>query len=130
MASATRTHRTKHARTGRRWIALVAAAVLLSAPSLVVITVRAAPARAWEVEGCTVGIDCPGDPGGGSLGLDNGECLWDSCGDGAQSGDPDPSDQCTASSCPDGQNPPAGQCSGDVISVDDLISCPPPPQPP
>jgi hypothetical protein len=61
-------------------------------------------------------VDCTGDPGGGSVGLDDGDCLWDSCGDGSQSGDPDPSDECTDSSCDDwthlggsdASTPPAG----------------------
>ena len=41
----------------------------MAVPSLVVMTVRATPAYAWDVEDCTVGLDCPGDPGGGSVGF-------------------------------------------------------------
>lgn len=51
------------------------AALVLTGPSLVVMSVHATPARAWDVEDCTPGFDCPGDPGGGSVGLDDGDCL-------------------------------------------------------
>ncbi len=111
------------------------AAMVLAGPSLVVMSVSATPAHAWDVEGCVSGDDCPGDPGGGSAGLDDGDCLWDSCGDGSQSGDPDPSDQCTDSSCQDGQNPPDKQCiiiikpDGTIVCIDNQPGDPPPPPP-
>lgn len=129
----------KRKKNVRRWIGLATAVLVMTVPSLVVMTIAAAPARAWDIEDCTAGEDCPGDPGGGSVGLDNGDCFWDSCGDGSQSGDPDPSDQCTDTSCQDGQNPPEKQC---VITIkpDGTLVCvvseqlppgePPPPPPP
>jgi len=135
MAEGTGAHKAKLARNGRRWVVLIAAAALITAPSLVVMTIRAAPARAWDVEGCVSGDDCPGDPSGGSLGLDEGDCLWDSCGDGSQAGDPDPSDECTDTSCQDDQNPPVKQCiiiikpDGTILCIDNQQGDPDPPPP-
>jgi hypothetical protein len=123
-----RTHTARY-RPGRRrrrpaWLLLLAA--LLLVPGLVTATSLRPPlAHAWDTIECTPGFDCPGDDSGGSVGLDNGDCLWDSCGDGGDGspgGDPDPQDQCTDQSCTDGQNPPAKQCAI-TVKDDGTIVC-------
>jgi hypothetical protein len=120
-------------KAGHRWIGLFAAVLLMTGGGLMTMVVHAVPAHAWDIEQCDEGVDCIGDPGGGSVGLDNGDCLWDSCGDGSESGDPDGGDFCTDSGCPDGQNPPEKQC--DITIKDDgtlvcTVTAPGPDDPP
>ena len=100
---------------------------------MVTTTVRAAlPAHAWDIEDCSEGFDCPGDPSGGSVG-DSIDCLWESCGQIGDLGEPDPGDDCSGSSCDDGQNPPVKQC--DLTVNDDgtlvcTVTAPGPDDPP
>ncbi len=111
----------RHLGDARRWIGLLAAVLLLTGGGLVTMTVRAMPAHAWDIEECDVGFDCPGDPSGGSLG-DTPDCLWESCGQIDDLGDPDPGDDCSEASCDDDQNPPAKQCEI-TIDPDGTLVC-------